>query len=86
VQFPKTQFVVGSHRFVRPASKIDNLRCDLASAAVKENGAISALHPQNITSVMRLGFVQNKPIRIPLVGRDVKTVHSGMTGVSEKIL
>src|SRR6266849_1660924 len=57
VQFPKTQFVAG---------KIDNLRCDLASAAVKENGAISALHPQNVTGMMSLRAAQTQRVWIPV--------------------
>jgi hypothetical protein len=48
------------------AGKIDNLGSDLASATVKENRAISALHPQNIAGMMRLRSAQCECAWIPV--------------------
>src|SRR5205814_2798597 len=45
------------------AGKIDNLGSDLASPTVKENRAISALHPQNIAGMMRLRSAQSECAR-----------------------
>jgi len=58
------------------AGKIDNLGSDLASPTVKENRAISALHPQNIAGMVGLPVPQTQRIWIPISRRDVKAVHS----------
>jgi hypothetical protein len=66
VQFAQTNFALAN---------IDDGSCDLAAAAVKHHKLLADFQAQNIAGVMRFCPAQNQRIRIPILRRNVETVH-----------